>query len=146
LITTVLFTMAHGIWPWDSPALLLDRLVFGLVASYLVVRTGGPAVSIAAHAANNVVTFVFAALTNTVGSSLQATDAPWPLVAVDVAQIRPHRGNRDHDRPLARPREHDSQAYLVDGRPTAPLSIATSPLPRVPLLFAGMLIHRPDRG
>ena len=87
LVTTVLFTMAHGIWPWESPALFLDRFAFGLVAGFLVVRTGGLEASIAAHAANNVVTFVFAALTDSVGASLGAEDAPWSLVAVDVVKF-----------------------------------------------------------
>jgi membrane protease YdiL (CAAX protease family) len=87
LVTTVLFTMAHGIWPWESPALFLDRFAFGLVAGFLVVLTGGLEASIAAHAANNVVTFVFAALTDSVGASLGADDAPWSLVAVDVAKF-----------------------------------------------------------
>ncbi|TCC44586.1 CPBP family intramembrane metalloprotease [Kribbella capetownensis] len=87
LVTTVLFTMAHGIWPWESPALFLDRFAFGLVAGFLVVRTGGLEASIAAHAANNVVTFVFAALTNSVGASLGAKDAPWSLVTVDVVKF-----------------------------------------------------------
>ncbi|TCO44369.1 membrane protease YdiL (CAAX protease family) [Kribbella antiqua] len=87
LVTTVLFTMAHGIWPWQSPALFLDRFAFGLVAGFLVVRTGGLEASIAAHAANNVVTFVFAALTNSVGASLGAKDAPWSLVTVDVVKF-----------------------------------------------------------
>ncbi|GAB2668125.1 lysostaphin resistance A-like protein [Kribbella swartbergensis] len=87
LVTTVLFTMAHGIWPWESPALFLDRFAFGVVAGFLVVRTGGLEASIAVHAANNVVTFVFAALTDSVGASLGADDAPWSLVAVDVAKF-----------------------------------------------------------
>ncbi|MEU4195863.1 type II CAAX endopeptidase family protein [Kribbella sp. NPDC026611] len=87
LVTTVLFTMAHGIWPWQSPALFVDRFVFGLVAAYLVIRTGGLEASIAAHAANNVVTFVFAALTDTVGASLGVKDAPWSLVTVDVVKF-----------------------------------------------------------
>jgi membrane protease YdiL (CAAX protease family) len=87
LVTTVLFTMAHGIWPWESPALFLDRFAFGLVAGLLAVRTGGLEASIAAHAANNVVTFVYAALTNSVGASLSATDAPWSLVTVDVVKF-----------------------------------------------------------
>ena len=87
LAHTVLFTMAHGIWPWESPALFLDRFAFGVVAGFLVVRTGGLEASIAAHAANNVVTFVFAALTDSVGDSLGADDAPWSLVAVDVAKF-----------------------------------------------------------
>ncbi|HET6989297.1 MAG TPA: type II CAAX endopeptidase family protein [Kribbella sp.] len=87
LVTTVLFTMAHGIWPWQSPALFLDRFAFGLVAALLVIRTGGLEASIAAHAANNVVTFVFAALTNSVGASLGVQDAPWPLVTLDVVKF-----------------------------------------------------------
>ncbi|TDD24253.1 CPBP family intramembrane metalloprotease [Kribbella turkmenica] len=87
LVTTVLFTMAHGIWPWESPALFLDRFAFGLVAGFLVVRTGGLEAAIAVHAANNVVTFVYAALTDSVGASLGADDAPWSLVAVDVAKF-----------------------------------------------------------
>jgi membrane protease YdiL (CAAX protease family) len=87
LVTTVLFTMAHGIWPWESPALFLDRFAFGLVAGLLAVRTGGLEAPIAAHAANNVITFVYAALTNSVGDSLGASDAPWSLVAVDVVKF-----------------------------------------------------------
>ncbi|TDO54179.1 hypothetical protein EV651_116185 [Kribbella sp. VKM Ac-2571] len=87
IVTGVLFTAAHGIWPWQSPALFVDRLVFGLVAGLLVIRTGGLEAGIASHAANNVVTFVFAALTNTVGASFGVKDAPWPLVTIDVVKF-----------------------------------------------------------
>ncbi|MGW7684658.1 CPBP family intramembrane glutamic endopeptidase [Kribbella sp. NPDC054772] len=87
LVTALLFTAAHGIWPWQSPALFLDRFAFGLVAGVLVVRTGGLEAGIAGHAANNVVTFVFAALTNSVGASLGVKDAPWSLVIVDVVKF-----------------------------------------------------------
>jgi membrane protease YdiL (CAAX protease family) len=87
LVTTVLFTMAHGVWPWESPALFLDRFAFGLVAGFLAIRTGGLEAPIAVHAANNVVTFVYAALTNSVGTSLGATDAPWSLVILDVVKF-----------------------------------------------------------
>lgn len=87
LVTTVLFTIAHQVWPWESPALFLDRFAFGLVAGFLVVRTGGLEASIAVHAANNVVTFVFAALTDSVGASLGVKDAPWSLVTVDVVKF-----------------------------------------------------------
>ena len=97
LITTVLFTMAHGVWPWESPALFLDRFAFGLVAGVLVVRTGGLEASIAAHAANNVITFIFAALTDSVGDSLGASDAPWSLVIVDVVKFVGVRRDRDPD-------------------------------------------------
>ncbi|WP_350274587.1 type II CAAX endopeptidase family protein [Kribbella sp. HUAS MG21] len=87
LVTAVLFTAAHGVWPWESPALFVDRLAFGLVGGLLAVRTGGLEASIAAHAANNVTTFVFAALTDTVGASLGVKDAPWPLVTLDVLKF-----------------------------------------------------------
>ncbi|MEV5962172.1 type II CAAX endopeptidase family protein [Kribbella sp. NPDC051952] len=87
LVTTLLFTIAHGIWPWQSPALFLDRFAFGLVAALLVIRTGGLEASIAAHAANNVVTFIFAALTDSVGASLGVKDAPWGLVTLDVVKF-----------------------------------------------------------
>jgi membrane protease YdiL (CAAX protease family) len=87
IVTGVLFTAAHGIWPWQSPALFVDRLAFGLVAGLLVIRTGGLEAGIASHAANNVVTFVFAALTDTVGASFGVKDAPWPLVTIDVVKF-----------------------------------------------------------
>ncbi|TCC21994.1 CPBP family intramembrane glutamic endopeptidase [Kribbella speibonae] len=87
VVTGVLFTAAHGIWPWQSPALFVDRLAFGLIAGLLVVRTGGLEAGIASHAANNVVTFVFAAMTDTVGASLGVKDAPWPLVTIDVVKF-----------------------------------------------------------
>ena len=87
VVTSLLFTFAHGILPWQSPALFLDRFVFGLVAALLVIRTGGLEASIAAHAANNVVTFIFAALTDSVGASLGVKDAPWGLVTADVVKF-----------------------------------------------------------
>ncbi|MFG1910424.1 CPBP family intramembrane glutamic endopeptidase [Kribbella sp. NPDC048928] len=87
IVTAVLFTIAHGIWPWQSPALFVDRLAFGLVAGFLAVRTGGLEAGIASHAANNVVTFVFAGLTNTLGASLGVQDAPWSLVLIDVVKF-----------------------------------------------------------
>ena len=80
------FLPASGM-PWESPALFLDRFAFGVVAGLLAVRTGGLEASIAAHAANNVVTFIYAALTNSVGDSLGAKDAPWSLVLLDVAKF-----------------------------------------------------------
>ena len=87
VVTGLLFTAAHGIWPWQSPALFVDRLAFGLVAGLLAVRTGGLEAGIASHAANNVVTFLFAAMTDTLGASLGVKDAPWPLVTLDVLKF-----------------------------------------------------------
>ncbi|MGC4939896.1 CPBP family intramembrane glutamic endopeptidase [Kribbella sp. DT2] len=87
LLTSTLFAMAHGVWPWDSPQLFLDRFAFGLAAGYLAVRTGGLEAPIAVHAVNNVGTFVLAALTDTVGGSLGVTSAAWSLVAADIVKF-----------------------------------------------------------
>lgn len=88
LMTSLLFTMAHAKLPWEAPALFADRFAFGLVAGWLVLRTGGLEAGIAMHAANNVVTFVFAALTDTVSDSLKpAGDAPLSIVLIDVGKF-----------------------------------------------------------
>lgn len=87
LVTTVLFTMAHGVWPWESLGLFLDRFAFGLLAGFLVIRTGGLEAAIAVHAANNVITFTYAALTDSVGDSLGASNAPWSLVIADIVKF-----------------------------------------------------------
>lgn len=87
VLTSVLFTLAHGVMPWQSPALFADRFAFGLVAGWLVLRTGGLEASIAIHAVNNIVTFIFAALTDSVGDSLTATDAPWSVVGLDITKF-----------------------------------------------------------
>jgi len=81
VIGGLLFAAAHGgqnLW------LFLDRLAFGLVASYLTWRTGGLEAAIGAHAVNNVVVFVPVILSGTLADSLQASEAPWQLVALDV--------------------------------------------------------------
>lgn len=81
LIGGLLFAAAHGgqnLW------LFLDRLAFGLVASYLTWRTGGLEAAIGAHAVNNVVVFVPVVLTGTLADSLLVSDAPWEMVVLDV--------------------------------------------------------------
>ncbi|GAA0613787.1 CPBP family intramembrane metalloprotease [Kribbella sandramycini] len=87
LVTTILFTMAHGVWPWESLPLFLDRFAFGVVAGVLAILTGGIEAPIAVHVMNNVVTFIYAALTDSVGSSLGASSAPWSLVILDIAKF-----------------------------------------------------------
>lgn len=53
-VSALLFAMAHGA---QSPWLFADRLVFGLVASLLVWRSGGLELAVALHAANNLLAF-----------------------------------------------------------------------------------------
>jgi membrane protease YdiL (CAAX protease family) len=81
VVSAVLFALAHGgqdVW------LFLDRLAFGLLASYLVWRTGGLEAAIAVHTVNNVVVFVPTILTGGLADALLVTDAPPGLVAADV--------------------------------------------------------------
>ena len=53
----LLFALAHGL---QNFPLFFDRFAFGLVAGYLVVRTGGLEAGIALHVLNNYVAFGFA--------------------------------------------------------------------------------------
>jgi uncharacterized protein len=83
-VSAATFATAHGaqdVW------LFADRLAFGLVASFLVWRTGGLEAAIAVHAVNNIVIFIPSILTGGLGAALAATEASAPLVAFDVAVL-----------------------------------------------------------
>ncbi len=71
VVSAVLFAMAHGA---QSPWLFADRLVFGLVASLLVWRTGGLEVAVALHAANNLLAFGLAIAYDGLADSLLITE------------------------------------------------------------------------
>ena len=57
LLSATLFALAHGV---QNAPLFLDRLAFGLMAGYVVLRTGGLEAGIAMHVWNNLVAFGFA--------------------------------------------------------------------------------------
>jgi len=84
VITALLFAFAHGS---QNLPLFLDRFVFGLVAGYLVVRTGGLEASIALHAIYNVAVLLVGAAYADFGDQLMSTDAPWSLVVFGVVQL-----------------------------------------------------------
>ncbi|MCP2267289.1 hypothetical protein APR03_004662 [Promicromonospora thailandica] len=71
VVTALLFAMAHGA---QSPWLFADRLVFGLVASLLVWRTGGLELAVALHVANNLVAFGLAIAYDGLADSLLITE------------------------------------------------------------------------
>ncbi|WP_460888573.1 lysostaphin resistance A-like protein [Promicromonospora xylanilytica] len=71
VVTAILFAMAHGT---QSPWLFGDRLVFGLVASVLVWRTGGLEIAVALHAANNLLAFALAIAYDGLEESLLITE------------------------------------------------------------------------
>lgn len=84
LVSAALFALAHG---GQEQALFADRFAFGLVAWWLVLRTGGLEASICLHAVNNAIVFLVAAAYGQVGDSLSATSAPWSFVVLDLAQL-----------------------------------------------------------
>jgi uncharacterized protein len=83
VVTSLAFAVAHGS---QNPALFVDRLGFGLVAGWLVVRTGGLEASIALHVMNNMITFLIAAAFDQVDDALATREAPWSLAVLDIGQ------------------------------------------------------------
>jgi hypothetical protein len=81
VVSAVLVAMAHGA---QSPWLFADRLVFGLVASLLVWRTGGLEVAVALHAANNLVAFGLAIAYDGLQDSLLITEVAPSEGAVSI--------------------------------------------------------------
>lgn len=81
LLQAVLFAAIHG---WGTPWGFIDLVVFGAVAGWLTVRTGGLEAAIALHVLNNLAATVLVALTGDLRIDETAADLPWPMVAVDV--------------------------------------------------------------
>lgn len=83
LLSAALFTAAHGS---QNVPLLADRFAFGLLAGYLVLRTGGLEAGIALHILNNLVAFGFALAFGNMTSALHVSDASWWQLPVTVTQ------------------------------------------------------------
>ncbi|MEV5434127.1 type II CAAX endopeptidase family protein [Streptomyces sp. NPDC052701] len=80
-----LFATAHG---WGTTWGFLDLLVFGLVAGWLTIRTGGLEAAITLHVLNNMLAFgVSAAAVDGLSSEDTAADAPWQLALADMATV-----------------------------------------------------------
>ncbi|WP_454859327.1 CPBP family intramembrane glutamic endopeptidase [Promicromonospora soli] len=71
VVSALLFAFAHGA---QSPWLFADRLVFGLIASLLVWRTGGLELAVGLHAANNLFAFGLAIAYDGLEDSLLITE------------------------------------------------------------------------
>jgi membrane protease YdiL (CAAX protease family) len=82
-VTAVLFALAHGS---QNFPLFFDRLGFGLVAAWLVTRTGGIEAGLALHVLNNFLAFGFALAFGDLGDALSVTDASWWQIVVTLAQ------------------------------------------------------------
>lgn len=83
VITALLFAAAHG--PQNAP-LALDRFVFGLIAGYLVYRTGGLEAGIAFHISNNVIVFFAALAFADISRIFSVTSTSWWDLATTVVQ------------------------------------------------------------
>jgi membrane protease YdiL (CAAX protease family) len=84
LVSATVFAFLHGsqnVW------LFGDRFAFGLVASYLVWRTGGLEAAIVLHTISNVAAIIPAALEGTLDDSLTITEAPVGTVVLDVVML-----------------------------------------------------------
>lgn len=80
--SAAVFALMHG--TQDLPAFLY-RFVFGVVAGWLVVKTGGLEAGIAAHVANNVIAFGWAALSGTMTATRTTTTTTWAELGWSLA-------------------------------------------------------------
>jgi len=78
-----LFALAHGV---QNFPLFFDRFAFGLLAGYLVYRTGGLEAGIALHIWNNLIAFGFGIAYGEVQKQLTETQASWWNLPLTVTQ------------------------------------------------------------
>ncbi|MER7576175.1 CPBP family intramembrane glutamic endopeptidase [Streptomyces sp. NPDC126514] len=81
----LLFGAAHG---WGTVWGFVDLCVFGAVAGYLTVRTGGLEAAVALHVVNNLLAFgLSAAVVDGLVADETSADAPWLLAVVDMTVV-----------------------------------------------------------
>jgi membrane protease YdiL (CAAX protease family) len=78
-----LFACAHGV---QNAPLFLDRFTFGLMAGYVVFRTGGLEAGIAMHIWNNLVAFGLSLFIGDISDTLNVSSVPWSNIALTVTQ------------------------------------------------------------
>lgn len=83
LVTSTLFAMAHGL---QNFPLFFDRFMFGLIAGWLVIRTGGLEAGIAMHVLNNYLAFGLALAFGSLDDTLQVSEASWWNIPVTLTQ------------------------------------------------------------
>ncbi len=80
--TALLFALFHGT---QSPALFAHRFLFGLLAGWLVLRTGGLEAGIAAHIVNNLFAFGYGLFTGGVAATKAVSEITWAKAGFDIA-------------------------------------------------------------
>lgn len=83
VLTSVLFASAH--LQFDPP-LFFDRFMFGLIAAWLVIRTGGLEAGIALHVLNNFLAIGLGILFGDLDTILDPGDVSWWNVPVSLTQ------------------------------------------------------------
>lgn len=83
LTTATLFALAHGV---QNFPLFFDRFVFGLIAGWLILRTGGLEAGIAMHILNNFLAFGFAILFGDLTESLTISEVGWSNIVLTLTQ------------------------------------------------------------
>jgi membrane protease YdiL (CAAX protease family) len=83
LVTATLFATAHG---FQNPPLFFDRFMFGLIAGWLVIRTGGLEAAIALHVLNNYLAFGLALTFGDITETINVSEISWWNVPVTLTQ------------------------------------------------------------
>jgi membrane protease YdiL (CAAX protease family) len=83
VVTATLFAVAHGV---QNFPLFFDRLMFGLIAGWLVLRTGGLEAGIAMHILNNFLAFGFALAFSDLTESLNVSEVGWTNIPLTLTQ------------------------------------------------------------
>lgn len=81
VVSALVFALFHGT---QNLPLFLGRFGFGLLAGFLVVRTGGLEAAIAAHIVNNVFAYVWAGLTTSIADVKAVQVIGWLEFATDL--------------------------------------------------------------
>jgi CAAX protease family protein len=82
-VTATLFALAHGL---QNAPLFFDRLAFGLIAGWLVTRTGGLEAGIALHILNNFLALGIALAYGDLTSSLHVSEVSWWYIVITLTQ------------------------------------------------------------
>ncbi len=79
--SALVFALFHGV---QNPALFANRLAFGVLAGWLVWRTGGLEAAIGVHVANNLFAFGYGIFTGGIAATKATTAIGWDRAAFDV--------------------------------------------------------------
>jgi uncharacterized protein len=83
LVPALIFAAVHGA---QNVPLFFDRFMFGVIAGWLVIRTGGLEAGIALHVLNNLLAFGFALTFGDITDSLTVSEVSWWNIPLTLTQ------------------------------------------------------------